>query len=48
MPFFSFLLNSYEDKDFLHSLKNIDSNISLKQKYYSKNTNLWKILILGV
>ncbi len=44
MPFFSFLLNCYEDKDFLHSLRNIDSNISLNQKYYSKNTNLWKIL----
>tara|TARA_Y100000590_G_scaffold423304_1_gene529073 strand:+ start:191 stop:1357 length:1167 start_codon:yes stop_codon:yes gene_type:complete len=44
MPFFSFLINSYADDKFISSLKNIDAEISPKRKYYSKNTNLWRIL----
>lgn len=44
MPFFSFLINNHKNKDFFTNLKRFDENIVNEQKYYSKNSNLWKLL----
>ena len=44
MPFFSFILNSQSNKELVSTIKKFNKNIDINKKYFSKNTNLWKIL----
>ena len=44
MPYFSFSLKSFPDKDLIDFKTFTSTNIRVGTKYYSKNTRLWKAL----
>ena len=44
MPFFSFILKSQSNKELVNTIKKFNKTTDIKKKYFSKNTQLWKIL----
>ena len=44
MPFFSFSIKNKSSKRFINKIERFNKKIIAKEKYYSKNTILWKIL----
>ena len=44
MPFFSFILKSQSNKELVSTIKRFNKNTDINKKYFSKNTELWKIL----
>ena len=44
MPFFSFILKSQSNKELVNTIKKFHKTTDIEKKYFSKNTQLWKIL----